>query len=302
MSFVCPDLDIVIVTYNSLDVIGGLLDSLSAALDGLTADVIVVDNGSTDGTAEFIAAREDCRLVRSANVGYAAGINRGVREAIPAPAILILNADVRLHERSVPPLLQALEKAGVGIVAPQIRSPQGILDLSLRREPSLLRALGLTSTKLAIFSEYVAKPLDYTCARDVDWALGAVLMMSRKCYDSLGGWDESFFLYSEETDLSLRARDIGMLTRYEPRSVAVHLDGQSGRNHKTHSMQTVNRVRLYRRRHGIFASWFFYWLIVVNELSWVVRGRPESWSAVKALLLPSRRPSELGCSERHMPS
>jgi GT2 family glycosyltransferase len=302
MSYVQPDLDVVIVTYNNRNVVDDLLDSLPAALDGLTADVIVVDNGSTDGTAEMVAAREDCRLVRSANVGYAGGINRGVREAIPAAAILILNADVRLHARSARLLFEALQEPDTGIVAPQIRSSQGALDLSLRHEPSLLRTLGLTWTKLGVFSEYIAQPADYTCPRIVDWALGAVLLMSRKCYDTLGGWDESYFLYSEETDLSLRARDAGMLTRYEPRAVAVHLEGQSGRSQRTHSMRTINRVRLYRRRHGILASWCYYWLIVANELSWVLRGRRESWPAVMAVLVPSRRPPELGCSERLMPS
>jgi N-acetylglucosaminyl-diphospho-decaprenol L-rhamnosyltransferase len=301
MSYVQPDLDVVIVTYNSVHVVGDLLDSLPAALDGLTADVIVVDNGSTDGTAEFVAIREGCRLVRSSNVGYAGGINRGVREAIPAEAILILNPDVRLQEKSVPLLLEALQEPNVGIVAPQIRSPQGALDLSLRREPSLLRTIGLTRTGLPIFSEYVTKPEDYARPRVVDWALGAVLLISRKCYDALDGWDESYFLYSEETDLSLRARDIGILTRYEPRSVAVHIGGQSGHNNKTHSMQTINCVRLYRRRHGRLASWCYYWLTVASEFSWVLRGHRESWSAVLAVLFPSRRPTELGCSDRFMP-
>ncbi|HEY2401281.1 MAG TPA: glycosyltransferase family 2 protein [Steroidobacteraceae bacterium] len=297
-----PDLDIVIVTYNNRNDVGGLLDSLPAALDGLTADVIVVDNGSTDGTADFVAPRKDCRLVRSANVGYAAGINRGVREAIPAEAILILNADVRLHAGSARLLFAALDEQYVGIVAPQIRSAQGKLDLSLRHEPSLLRTLGLTWTKAGIFSEYVARPEDYTSPRIVDWALGAVLMMSRKCFEELGGWDESYFLYSEETDFSLRARDVGMMTRYEPQAIAVHFEGQSGRNHITHTMRTINRVRLYRRRHGLLVSWCYYWLIVGNELSWLLRGRRESWSGVLALLVPSRRPPELGCSERLMPS
>lgn len=297
-----PDLDIVIVTYNSVKIVSDLLDSLPGALDGLTADVIVVDNGSTDGTAELVARREDCRLVRSANVGYAGGINRGVREATPAEAILILNPDVLLHPRAVRLLFEALQEPEVGIVVPQVRTAEGGLDLSLRREPSLLRTLGLTWTKLGLFSEYVAKPADYTCPRIVDWALGAVLMMSRMCYDALGGWDESYFLYSEETDLSLRARDSGILTRYEPQSVATHIEGQSGRSQKTHSMRTVNRVRLYRRRHGIVASWCYYWLVVANELSWVLRGRRESWSAAMAVLVPSRRPAELGCSDRLMPS
>ena len=264
--------------------------------------MIVVDNGSTDGTAELVAAREDCRLVRSANVGYAGGINRAVREAIRAEAILILNADVRLQAKSVRSLFDALQEPHTGIVVPQVRTPQGALDLSLRHEPSLLRTLGLAWTKSRIFSEYIARPADYTCPRVVDWALGAVLLMSRKCYDTLGGWDESYFLYSEETDLSLRARDAGMLTRYEPQAIAVHLDGQSGRSNRTHSMRAVNRVRLYHRRHGMLASWCYYWLIVAHELSWVLRGRRESWSAVMAILVPSRRPPELGCSEQLMPS
>ena len=202
-----PALAVVIVTHNSAHVAGDLLDSLPAALDGLTADVVVVDNESTDGTADLLAGRAGCRVVRSANVGYAAGINRGVREAMRAEAILVLNPDVRLYPGSLPPLLAALQEPNVGIAAPQVLSQEGTLEFSLRREPTLLRALGLTRTRLAIFSEYLSNPSDYARPRTVDWALGAVILMSRKCYDTLGGWDETFFLYSEETDLALRARE-----------------------------------------------------------------------------------------------
>lgn len=297
-----PDVDIVIVTYNSAHVVGDLLDSLPAALGGLTADVVVVDNDSTDGTDAIVAARSDCRVIRSRNVGYAGGINVGVREAAPASAILILNPDVRMHEGSVPVLLSALAEPNTGIVVPQVRSPGGQLEQSLRREPSLLRALGLTKTGLSVMSEYVTEAERYSRPGVVDWALGAVLLMSRACYDAVSGWDESYFLYSEETDLSLRARDLGMLTRYEPRAVAVHIGGQSGRNDKTHSMQIVNRVRLYRRRHGVIASWTYYALTLASELSWVVRGHRESRAAVAALLRPQVRPKEIGCSDRIMPT
>ncbi len=296
-----PDIAVVIVTYNSAHVIGDLLDSLPEALDGLTANVVVVDNGSSDGTAELVAAMGGCRLVRSANVGYAAGINRGVREAAPAAAILVLNPDVRLHPGSLPPLLAVLREPRVGIAAPQVLTPQGDLHLSLRREPTLPRALGLTKTRLAIFSEYVCDPSAYTRPCTVDWALGAALLMSRECYETLGGWDETYFLYSEETDLALRARDAGLLTRYEPRSVTVHIGGQSGRSHRTHAMQIVNRVRLYRRRHGALASWAYYWIVVANQMSRVPRGHGEARHAVAALLRPALRPAELGCSGRRMP-
>lgn len=301
ITFVPPDLAVVIVTYNSSRVVGELLDSLPAALDGLTADVVVVDNGSADGTADQVAARGDCRVVRSANVGYAGGINRGVREAAPADAILILNPDARLSERSVAPLLETLREPGTGIVVPQLRSATGTLEPSLRREPTLLRALGLERTGVAALAERIHDKAQYAYPHLVDWAQGAVVLMSRECFDALKGWDESYFLYSEEVDLSLRARDLGLLTRYEPRSVAVHIGGQSGQNDVTHAMQIVNRVRLYRRRNGVLASWCYFWLAIASEASWVIRGHRPSRFAIAALLRPSLRPVELGCSDRLLP-
>jgi N-acetylglucosaminyl-diphospho-decaprenol L-rhamnosyltransferase len=295
------DLGIVIVAYNSIDVIGDLLDSIPAAAGDLTYDLVVVDNGSTDGTPEFLGGRDDCRVVYSTNTGYAGGINRGVRAAEPAEAILILNPDVRLQEKSLPPLAAALEDPEVGIVAPQVRSPSGSVARSLRREPSPARALGLNWTGLPFFSEYLTRSGDYEAPRTVDWALGAVLLMSRKCFDAIGGWDESFFLYSEETDACLRARDLGLLTRYEPRSAVIHIGGASGRNRSTHAMLIVNRVRLYRRRHGTRAAWCYFGLTVISEISWLLRGHYQSGYAVLALLMPSRRPPSMGCSDHILP-
>jgi N-acetylglucosaminyl-diphospho-decaprenol L-rhamnosyltransferase len=301
IAVVLSDLAVVIVTYNSAREIGDLLDSLPGALDGCTAEVVVVDNGSTDGTADLVAARDDCQVVRSANVGYAGGINRGVREAGPASAILVLNPDVRLTPHSVPPLLAALQEPGTGIVVPQLRAPDGSLEPSLRRTPTLLRAVGLEKTGMAAVSERIISPAEYRYPHVVDWAQGAVVLISRDCFDKLSGWDESYFLYSEETDFSLRARDLGLLTRYEPGSLAVHIGGASGRNNKTHSMQIINRVRLYRRRNSVLAAWCYYWLTIASELTWVARGHPQSWFAIRALLRPSLRPAELGCSDRRLP-
>ena len=113
------DVAAVIVTHNSAHVIDGLLDSIPAALGRLTADVVVVDNGSTDDTATLVSSRQDCRLVRTTNVGYAAGINRGTREAVSSTAVLVLNPDVRLLPGSIEADVRRDHPAGVGIVAPQ---------------------------------------------------------------------------------------------------------------------------------------------------------------------------------------
>jgi GT2 family glycosyltransferase len=241
-------------------------------------------------------------VVRSTNTGYAGGINRGVRETVAAEAILVLNADVQLSEGSIPPLLAALREPGVGIAAPQIVSPQGTLELSLRREPALPHMIGLGWTGLPRFCETVHSSAEYAMPHDVDWATGAVLAMSRKCYDTVGGWDESFFLYSEETDLCLRARDAGLVTRYVPHSVAIHIGGGSGRSSRTHVMQVVNRVRLYRRRHGPLPSWAYFGLMASRQLIRAARGYPDAGTAARALIWPSRRPPELACNGHLMPS
>jgi N-acetylglucosaminyl-diphospho-decaprenol L-rhamnosyltransferase len=296
-----PSVDVIIVTYNSERYISNLLDSLPGALAGITADVVVVDNGSSDNTVEILRKRNDCKIVLSTNLGYSAGINRGVHEGCGAEAILVLNPDTQLKERCIAPLLSALHIPGTGIVAPRMLSDTGVPRLSIRRNPTLLRALGFSRLKWPMFSEHVQEAAFYEQSHVIDWAVGAVLMISRECFDLLGGWDESFFLYSEETDLSLRAKDHGLATRYEPRSVVVHVEGGSGRSGKTHAMQAINRVRLYSRRNSKAATWCFYAATLARELAWVLRGHKERRFAVVALLRPSLRPAELRCSPRLLP-
>lgn len=296
------DVVIVVVAYNSAHVIGTLLDSIPDALDTITAEVVVVDNGSTDATLDVLRERSDCRVLESTNVGYSGGINRGVAAVTSNAPILILNPDTRLLPRTVTHLLDALCEPSTGIVAPKIESPDGILHHSLRREPSLPRAAGVTFTRLAVFSEYVQSPADYEVAHVVDWALGAALLVSRKCWNAVGGWDESYFLYSEETDFCLTARDKGYRTWYEPAAVLVHIGAQSGQSAQTHAMQIINRVRLFRRRNSPALAWAYLALTIVSEFSWGLRGHRQSWFAVHALLRPKLRPAPLRCSDHVMPA
>lgn len=290
-----------VVTHNSSPVIGDLLDSLPAALDGLSAHVVVVDNGSSDNTCDVVMARGDCELVRAENRGYSAGLNRGVLAVATEGSILLLNPDVRMQPGSIPPLVAALEQARTAVVVPRLIDDHGELAFSMRREPTLARALGLGRTGHPALSETVLDRHAYESAQVTDWATGAVMLLSRECYDALGGWDESFFLYSEETDYCLRARDIGWLTRYEPAARAVHIGGQSGQSAQIHAMQIVNRVRLFRRRHRVVPSLLYLLLAVASEASWLVRGNRESSTAITALLVPRTRPHELGCSAGLLP-
>src|SRR5664279_2414711 len=289
---------IVVVTYNSEACVGDLLESL---VDSGAGSIVVVDNGSTDATVGIVEAHAGAQLVRSTNVGYSGGINRGVREAPDADAYLILNPDLVVLPGLVAPLTAALADPGVGVVVPLVLGSDGHRQDSLRREPTLLRALGLNGTGIPLLSEYVTGDDQYVAPRDADWALGAAVMFSRACYDAVGGWDESYFLYSEETDFCLRARDAGWRTRLVPDAVVVHHEGGSGRSDATHVMQIVNRVRLYARRHSKPAGYAYFALNVLSELSWIARGRKQSRASVRGLLLPHTRPPELGCAQSLLP-
>ena len=292
----------VIVTYNSERYVGGLLRSLPAALGALTYSVVVVDNGSTDGTVELLRRRPDCVVVTSVNDGYAAGVNRGVARSPRAGAILVLNPDTTLDPESVVRLSEVLRRPDVGVVAPRVRETDGSLSPTLRRRPSLGRVGGLSFTQLGMFSERVEDVREYRYEHEVDWAVGAILLVARDCYDALGGLDESYFLYSEETDFSLRARDAGWATVYTPHAGAMHVGGASGENPTTHTMKMLNRVRIYRRRSGDLRAWLYFVLTVMVELRRAAMGFEVSGPTVRALLRPSRRPAVLGANDGFLPT
>lgn len=295
------DIAAVVVTYNSEDHIAALLDSVPAAMGSLSFSVVVVDNGSSDGTLQILDARPDCTVVRAKNDGYAAGMNRAVDASPAADAVLILNPDATLDPDMVPAMADVLRRAGVGVVAPRVREADGSLSPTLRRGPTLGRVGGLSFTGLPQFTERIEDAAEYETIHEVEWAVGAILLVHSDCYRQLGGMDESYFLYSEETDFSLRAKDAGWATVYTPTAGAMHVGGGSGESARTHMMKQINRIRLYRRRTDTVHAAVYYALTVVNEVRRAILGHDKSWPTVRALLVPSRRPPMLNASDRLLP-
>ena len=253
-----------VVTHENEAHIDGLVQSLAEAADGLPLRVVVVDNASTDATVSAVRAAPgiDC-VALSANRGYAAGINAGCARVDADLPVLVLNADLRLRPGSITRLLAALEDPEVGIAVPALVDADGARAASLRREPSLLGALGDAlfggrwRTRPSWLSEIVWDPEAYRCQHDVDWATGAALLVSHGCDVAVGAWNEEFFLYSEEVDYCARARDAGFRIRYVPDAEVQHLEGGSGRTPALTALLARNRVRYYHSRHGRPASSVF---------------------------------------------
>lgn len=299
---------VVVVTYNSSAVIGACLESLAAGLDGLDYEVVVGDNGSDDATSDLV--RQHCPgatvVDLGRNAGYAAGINAGIAAARPYDAALVLNPDVRLAPGAVGRLACVLAEPGVGIAVPRILGPSGELELSLRREPTVLRAWGEAvlgghrAGRFGPLGEVMSDRGAYERPGEADWATGAVMLVSEACLRACGEpspgtsgpWDESFFLYSEETEFALRARDAGFALRYAPDSVVVHLGGESNTSPDLWRLLTLNRLRLYARRHGRLSTVAFWCALIVNDVLRLRRG-PTHRAALAGLLRPwtwTRRP------------
>lgn len=286
---------VVTVTYNSQDVIKDFLGSLDKGLKGVSWHLTVADNDSSDGTVPLVRDRApDATVVAMGrNAGYSAGINAAVRAAPPHSEILVLNPDVRLTPGCVAELRTAL-RPGIGIAVPRLLDGEARPLNSLRREPTVLRAwadalIGARRAgRFRSLGEIVTDRKIYDRSVTADWAAGAALLISSECWNRCGPWDESFFLYSEETDFALRARDAGLVTRYVPAARAIHLGGGSSTSPRLWPLLTLNRVRLFSRRNGRIRTLAYWAALVAREGSRALLGKETSRAAVRALV-SSRR-------------
>jgi GT2 family glycosyltransferase len=294
-----PRVAVVIVTYNSAAVLGGCLDSL--ADQGVhISSVAVADNASQDDSVAVARKATDLPILTvqlGRNAGYAAAVNAGIAaiRLDQIDAVFVTNPDCRLRPGALRRLADALRVPGRGIAIPRMLNPGGSLQPSLRRTPTVGRAWaeaflgGSLAGRLGALGELVMDPREYERAQPASWGTGAAMLLSVALIRDIGPWDESFFLYSEETEYSLRARDRGYGTWYEPAAVVEHLGGESATNASLSALMVVNKVILFRRRHGRPASWAYFAAIMVNESIRALSGRRISRATAAALLRRSRR-------------
>jgi N-acetylglucosaminyl-diphospho-decaprenol L-rhamnosyltransferase len=288
----------IIVTYNSAEVVLDALNSL--ALHGpqdRTVDVIVVDNCSTDQTVELVQAVSGVRLIQNAgNLGYSSAINVGMANADPASDLLILNPDVRIHSGAIEKLASAAGEE-VGITVPLLRLDNDQLIYSIRRFPSVSRSIcesvlvGRISGRFSLTGEVDRIESHYVGNRTVDWASGCAFYITQECAATVGGWDEQFFLYTEEIDYCYRARKAGYSVSFIHDSLITHLQGDLHQSNLLRTLCALNRVRYFRKYHSLPATMLFYVGVVLNETRRCFR--PSSRAAVRALLRKADRPSQL---------
>lgn len=228
-------LSIVIICWNDLKVVANCLHSIFTNTRDLEFEVIVSDNGSTDGSTEFI--RENYPIVRivenNANLGFAKGNNAGIRVAA-GEYILILNPDTIIHEGSLDRLIAvAARHPKAGAFGCRVLNPDGSYQVSARLFPTVRRywmsALYLRRfSGISRFFEFEEYP-GWTgeTQRVVDWQSGCCVLFRGDLLHRLGGFDEQFFYHFEEVDLCRRVWNAGYSIIFTPDATITHLGGQS---------------------------------------------------------------------------
>ncbi len=240
---------IILVNYNGAQITIDCLHSIRSQLHSVPYEVIVVDNASTDQSADLIQETfPEVKLLRqSENRGFGAGNNIGARNA-SGKYLFFLNTDTILTCDLLPHLIEVMEKdSSIGIVGPRLLNSDGSLQLS-------------TARSISFWGEYqdLKQKLDYRnleqrsriyeqfeTMQEVDIVIGAALFMRKKLFESLGGFDETFFMYFEESDLCQRAKLKGWKNIYVPSISLIHLGGYSVN-------KVADQLRLEYRRSQLY--------------------------------------------------
>jgi N-acetylglucosaminyl-diphospho-decaprenol L-rhamnosyltransferase len=247
----------VVVNYESGALLRECVESLLADTSAGDAEVVVVDNGSQDGSVDGLReAFPDVAVVTPGrNLGYSAAANRGIA-ATRAPVVAVLNCDVRLRAGSAAALVERfVREPDLGALGPAIRDPGGERYPSARSFPRHGDAVGhalLGRVKPAnrFTRRYRQLDADPSVPRDVDWVSGAAIWLRRDALDAIGGWDEQFFMYAEDADLCWRLRGARRRIAYEPGGEVVHVHGASTARHPYRMIVEHHRslLRFARKR------------------------------------------------------
>ncbi|MCU0492447.1 MAG: glycosyltransferase family 2 protein [Chloroflexaceae bacterium] len=245
-----PDLSIIIINWNTRQILLDCLATLAAATHGLASETWVVDNGSSDGSVAAIqAAFPEVHLITNQdNRGFAAANNQAI-EASNSRYVLLLNSDTLASAGSLTTLVRFLDtRPEVGIVGPRLLNGDGSLQPSWASFPSVLsELLGRNIRRRQPFTTDAGNHVF-----DVDWVGGACMLVRRSTIRQVGLMDSAYFMYAEEADWCYRTRQQGWQVCYYDGAPVVHLGGQSSRmaNQRMKAQLYQSKLRFFRKHYA----------------------------------------------------
>jgi len=288
------DLGIVIVNWNTRDLLRRCLTTVYASSGDIRYRVVVVDNGSDDASAEMVAAEfpQAALISGHGNVGYPQGNNLGLRAlGFPGGAegprgpryALLLNPDTELPADALCRAVRYMdEHPEIGVLGPRLVLPDGSLDLACRRSfpsptVSMWRMLQLSRLfpRSRVFGQYNLTYLDDRETAEVDSVVGAFMLVRREAIEKVGLLDEQFFMYGEDLDWAKRIKEAGWKIIYYPEIEVLHVKRAASRQSKRAQFEFVRAMLLFYNKHYRASTGPLMHTAVLAGLA--LRGGPRLW-------------------------
>ena len=290
------EVSVVVVTYNALPWLERCLESVRGH------ETIVVDHGSTDGTLELVRERfPEVRVIEQENKGYGAGLNAGFRASSPR-YYLVINSDAWVADDAVARLVAFADAhPDAAVVAPRLLNPDGTLQRSVRGFPTLWRLateyffLRKLAPRTRALNAFYGARFKHDRVRESDFLMGACLLVRREAADTVGLFDEDFFMFSEETDWCYRFRQSGWSVFFTPDAEFTHVGGATTARDwgPMYREQLRGHLRFLAKHRGLTEAEQARWLLLVAMLlrSVVFTGerRKTSFAAARWLARSSAR-------------
>lgn len=252
-------LTVVIVSWNTCALLAACLKSLREELQGISAEVFVVDNNSADGSAQMVRDEHPwvTLIANDSNRGFAAANNQ-VFTIAQGEKVLLLNPDTEIKPGAIRTLMDWLDRRpDIAVIAPQLLNTDGSIQRSCRQFPTFLamfyELLGMSKLfpNDPRFGQYKMLDFDHKHAREVDQPEGACLMMRKSLLDEVGTLDEGYFMLFEEVDWCYRIKESGKHIWFTPDAQVTHHYGQSIKQVKARMILSSHRglIRFWRKHY-----------------------------------------------------
>jgi hypothetical protein len=244
------DLSIIIVNWNTKDLLCQCIDSLDRTLKKIDTEVFVVDNGSTDGSVGAVRERfPGVKLIENpVNMGFARANNQALSLSA-GRYLLLLNPDTQVKEEAIERMLSFMEAhPDAAVAGAQLLNADGSKQNSIAKFPSLVTELLNKSLLRWLFPKrFPGKERDFSDPIEVDSVIGACMMVRREAMEEVGLLDENYFLFMEETDWCYRMKEANWKIFHVPRAEVIHFQGKSAEAEKPKA-----RIEYYRSRYHYF--------------------------------------------------
>ncbi len=275
-------LSIIVVSWNTRDILADCLESVYQYPPTDLFELILVDNASTDGSAEMVKSRfPQARLIESKeNLGFAQGNNLAVPLCV-GEYVLLLNPDTVVKPNALQDLIDFLDVTpDAGAAGSRLLNPDESLQPSCHPRPQLGRELWrlMHFDSIKPYGRYDMTSWDMSKNREVDVLMGASLMVRKSILDQIGFLDGDYFMYSEEVDLCFRLQKAGWKLYYVPSSKVIHLGGQSSKQVAMDMFLQLylGKLKYFRKHYGPFAGFIYKVILLIASIVRLVLA-PIAW-------------------------